>query len=890
MEFTSTRRALPRSAWLAVLAALLGMGLLEHQSGSFSLPSLHASDLPAVGASLFSALQIFRSESLTRRFDPLHLSAVQATVLAVLGLGWEACHVISHMGGTGITGDISSMAAAAATAAAAAAATTGAAASAADAAPPASDALVDLWLQLQSLPWGPLLYGGAVCSGVCTWVELCGLRSVPASTAMLAYTTIPIWGALFSFLLRGDMPAPPAVVGGGFIVAVSLAAQALMVRGSLTARAAGREGGGDALSSSSSSSNRGSSSSESENVLSSDGTDAVLECGKVCLQSGSLPQKAPGPAAEGAEGAGGGSGSESEGQPSKEAEGKTAEGLSVALLSSQLKFPFYAAQAKQMLVKLKVKLGALKALAVTVPASTSMLGGGTSGPGVAVSLPSSSSMGMTGSYGGGGSGVGALGSSGGASATSAGHHHHHLSSGSATIPTWDRANPIHHPSRDPAPHLSSASHISPHPHSGVSLHIGDAVSSSSSAVHASLPAHDVVTSAAHVAASSAAPAAATATATAASAAASATATATATAAATASSSIASLSSSATCTPVSASLQLSSSAAGNVPNSSFPTAAVPTSAAAGVGSGAPSASPTPPALAFPTQHLEASDAASPIGLTAVSGLGNTAVTMGPAGHGGSVAGAASATSAAGGVTAGVGGTVGGSVSTGATGMAGSFGSSPPSSAPSLPVATSSGSSTTTPPAVSHPSSTHPSLSQQTSSTFPASTSPPVEGDTSYLMHGSPSSSVDASSMANSSVVTAPPSSPAPSLTAAAHGHVPLPHSPLTPPVHPPAAAVDALTAGHSVQADITALGSAAIDKAIMLLDHASNAVTTSVLAAGSAGAQTAQALSDASAHAAHVTSAAAASASASASLMSMISHGLAPDVSHAVEMLLRSALC
>jgi hypothetical protein len=161
------------------------MGLLEEEGVGWkgiSVPQIE--DLWGLVASAILGLHIFRSESHSKSVDPVSVTAVQCGTLAVLSVLWEAC----RLGST-------------------------------------SYDCMQYLTQLESLPWIPLVYSGLVCAGLCNWLELRGLRSVSGSTTTMINTTIPLWGAFFSFLLRGDVPGESAVLGGSVILCASFFAQ-----------------------------------------------------------------------------------------------------------------------------------------------------------------------------------------------------------------------------------------------------------------------------------------------------------------------------------------------------------------------------------------------------------------------------------------------------------------------------------------------------------------------------------------------------------------------------------------------------------------------------------------------------------------------------------------
>ena len=244
-----------------------GMGVLEEEGldwKGISLPQV--GDVWGLAASAIYALHIFRSEAHSKSFKPFELTAIQCGTVASLSLVWEISRVLHD-----------------------------------------NTKAVEYVTQLQGLPWGPLVYTGLVCSGLCSWLEIHGLRRVHASTATMVNTTIPIWGAFLSFLLRGESLDDSALVGGSVILVASLFAQL---------------------------------------VSKQDDTDTPrsLQTNAACEVEESRPRKVvssptdPNPAADHVQG---------------------------AIITSQLKFPYYAAQAKRLLVEAKVKLVSVKSLVMS---------------------------------------------------------------------------------------------------------------------------------------------------------------------------------------------------------------------------------------------------------------------------------------------------------------------------------------------------------------------------------------------------------------------------------------------------------------------------------------------------------------------------------------------
>ncbi|KAG0559717.1 hypothetical protein KC19_10G125100 [Ceratodon purpureus] len=265
MELCAGRQSVRNITRIASLVALSGMGVLEEEGlgwKGISLPQV--GDVWGLAASAIYALHIFRSEAHSKSFKPFELTAIQCGTVASLSLVWEISRVL-HGNTTAI----------------------------------------EYVSQLQSLPWGPLVYTGLVCSGLCSWLEIHGLRSVHASTATMVNTTIPIWGAFLSFFLRGETLDDSAIVGGTVILVASLFAQLVSKQDdTISPRPASEEP--------------------------KDSQPPELP------SNSSTPNPNP-----------------------------TADHVQGAIITSQLKFPYYAAQAKRLLVEAKFKLLSVKSLVMS---------------------------------------------------------------------------------------------------------------------------------------------------------------------------------------------------------------------------------------------------------------------------------------------------------------------------------------------------------------------------------------------------------------------------------------------------------------------------------------------------------------------------------------------
>lgn len=72
--------------------------------------------------------------------------------------------------------------------------------------------------------WLQVVIMGLVTTAFCLWAEARALRDVDAPIAALIYACEPIWGAVFAYLWRGEMPdGPCAVCGAGLLLVASMA-------------------------------------------------------------------------------------------------------------------------------------------------------------------------------------------------------------------------------------------------------------------------------------------------------------------------------------------------------------------------------------------------------------------------------------------------------------------------------------------------------------------------------------------------------------------------------------------------------------------------------------------------------------------------------------------
>lgn len=75
--------------------------------------------------------------------------------------------------------------------------------------------------------WRPLLYLGVVCTGLCSWAQTTGQRSVGAEQAAIVYATDPLWAAFFSWLSLGESLGARGWAGAALIFAAAVSTQVL---------------------------------------------------------------------------------------------------------------------------------------------------------------------------------------------------------------------------------------------------------------------------------------------------------------------------------------------------------------------------------------------------------------------------------------------------------------------------------------------------------------------------------------------------------------------------------------------------------------------------------------------------------------------------------------
>lgn len=77
----------------------------------------------------------------------------------------------------------------------------------------------------QALPWRDILWTGLISTAGTLWIEVEALRSVSSTDAALVYTTEPVWGAVLSWALLGEILTGSSYAGAALILCGSIIGQ-----------------------------------------------------------------------------------------------------------------------------------------------------------------------------------------------------------------------------------------------------------------------------------------------------------------------------------------------------------------------------------------------------------------------------------------------------------------------------------------------------------------------------------------------------------------------------------------------------------------------------------------------------------------------------------------
>ena len=72
-----------------------------------------------------------------------------------------------------------------------------------------------------SVPWFLVAYTGVVTTAFALYAETVALKYIPSEKASVIYTTEPLWGAAFAYVLLGERMGINGYIGGALILASS---------------------------------------------------------------------------------------------------------------------------------------------------------------------------------------------------------------------------------------------------------------------------------------------------------------------------------------------------------------------------------------------------------------------------------------------------------------------------------------------------------------------------------------------------------------------------------------------------------------------------------------------------------------------------------------------
>mmetsp|Transcript_13667 Transcript_13667/g.49722 ORF Transcript_13667/g.49722 Transcript_13667/m.49722 type:complete len:196 (+) Transcript_13667:424-1011(+) len=161
--------------------ALNGVRLLE-SSGSAVLTG----DLWGIISAVLFGIQIYRTECIVREKDMqgqcMSLVSLQLAMIAFMCAGWLGVSLCT-------------------------------------------DSSLDLGHELSNMSIPALIYTGLVTTSMSLWIEFTSLKAVSATEAALIYTSEPLWGAAFSWLLLGERWGPTGWMGAACVVGASVITQ-----------------------------------------------------------------------------------------------------------------------------------------------------------------------------------------------------------------------------------------------------------------------------------------------------------------------------------------------------------------------------------------------------------------------------------------------------------------------------------------------------------------------------------------------------------------------------------------------------------------------------------------------------------------------------------------
>jgi drug/metabolite transporter (DMT)-like permease len=196
LDWTFHKKPLRAMQWLAVVSALLGVGLLEFAHDS-SEPSgtteavsstwsyISLGDVYSLLQALFFGIGYWRLEDASRQHPQQAARITVGQLLAVAGCSWMYWVATSLWNQQSIGIDFVTI--------------------------PAS-----LWTE--PWIWGALVWTGLVSTALALFLETIALRAVSAAELTMLMTTMALWGSAFAYVALGEVLPPLGWVGGFLIL------------------------------------------------------------------------------------------------------------------------------------------------------------------------------------------------------------------------------------------------------------------------------------------------------------------------------------------------------------------------------------------------------------------------------------------------------------------------------------------------------------------------------------------------------------------------------------------------------------------------------------------------------------------------------------------------
>jgi drug/metabolite transporter (DMT)-like permease len=171
-----------RSVWFSAAAALFGISLLTGEGGA---PNL--GDLFCVASAVFFGVHKWRGETIVSGVeDAKSLVALQLGILGMCSIALAAPEFVDTLKTNGVSGTFELS---------------------------------------KALPWGDILFMGVGTTALTLYIEMEALKVVSSATAALIYTSEPIWGATFAWIMLSERWGLQGWAGGALVVASSVYSQ-----------------------------------------------------------------------------------------------------------------------------------------------------------------------------------------------------------------------------------------------------------------------------------------------------------------------------------------------------------------------------------------------------------------------------------------------------------------------------------------------------------------------------------------------------------------------------------------------------------------------------------------------------------------------------------------